>query len=254
MNGSPGVSALPFLHFGLIVTGKGEERFLPSLFRPLMATGRCNFEVIRRIGQRSPITSQKRQLTMVRTGRVMTDKDEEEIGLTARRYVMKRRNTFVLVVDDLEGDRAAQQTGVFRRYRDVLDRMLGDQQHRASVHFLVNMLEAYFFADARAVNAVLSTAWQDFAGDVETIRHPKNDLKTLVHGYNEIEHGEQILAQLDVPLVLSRVDTCASLRTMFAWCSRALGEPLTDQFQLEKGRYNPVTQPQIDALPQRRLD
>jgi hypothetical protein len=248
VSGSPGVSALPFLRFGLIVTGKGEERFLPTLFRPLMATGRCNFEVIRRIGQRSPITSPKRQLTMVRTGKRMTDKDEEEIGLTARRYLMQKPNSFVLLVDDLEGDRTASIADVFRRYRDVLDRILGAHRHRASVHFLVNMLEAYFFADARAVNAVLSTDWKDYAGDVETIRHPKNDLKAAFHGYDEIEHGRQILTQLDVPLVLSRADTCASLRTMFAWCSKALGEPQTDRFQLEKGRYNPVTQPQIDAL------
>jgi hypothetical protein len=242
------VSALPFLRFGLIVTGRGEEQFLPSLFRPLMATGRCTFEVIRRIGQRSPITSRNRRLTMVRTGRVITDKDEEEIGLAARGYLMQRSNSFVLLVDDLEGDRAAQQAEVFRRYRDVLDRMLGDHRHRASVHFLVNMLEAYFFADAGAVNAVLGTDWRDCAGDVETIRHPKNDLKTSVRGYDEIGHGRQILSHLDVPLVLSRAETCASLRTMFAWCSKALGEPPTDLFQLEKGRYNPVTQPQIDAL------
>jgi hypothetical protein len=248
VNGPPGVSALPFLRFGLIVTGKGEEQFLPSLFRPLMATGRCTFEVIRRIGQRSPITSTKRQLTMVRTGKVMTDKDEEEIGLTARRYLIKRTNSFVLLVDDLEGDRASHQADVFRRYRDVLDRMLGDHRHRVSVHFLVNMLEAYFFADARAVNAVLGTDLQNFAEDAETIPHPKNDLKTLFRGYDEIEHGRQILAQLNLPLVLSSADTCASLRTMFAWCSRALGEPPTDLFQLAQGRYNPVTQPQIDTL------
>jgi hypothetical protein len=249
VNVSPTGSVLPFVYFGLIVTGKGEEQFLPKLFRPLMAaTGRCAFEVIRRIGQRSPITSPKRQLTMVRTGKIFTDKDEEEIGLTARRYLQQRSNSFVLLVDDLEGDRAIRMRDVYGRYRNVLDRMLGTYRNRASVHFLTNMLEAYFLADAKAVNAVLGTNLQDFAGDVETIRHPKNDLKTLFHGYNEIEHGRQILAQLDVLLVLSRADTCASLRTMFAWYSKALGEPPTDLFQLAAGKYNPVTQPQIDTL------
>jgi hypothetical protein len=242
------VSALPFLRFGLIVTGKGEEQFLPSLFRHLMATGRCTFEIIRRIGQRSPITSPKRQLTMIRTGKILTDKDEEEIGLPARRYLTQRPNSFVLLVDDLEVDRVTQQVEVFQRYREVFDRMLGSLRHRASIHFLINMLEGYFFADTRAVNAVLGTDLQDCIEDPETIRHPKNDLKTLFRGYDEIEHGRRILAQLDLPLVLSRADTCASLRTMIAWCSKALGESPTDVYQLLQGRYNPVTRPQLDAL------
>ena len=47
----------------------------------------------------------------------------------------------------------------------------------ASVHFLVNMLEAYYFAHAAATNGVLGTELEDFEGDVESIRHPKNDLK-----------------------------------------------------------------------------
>jgi hypothetical protein len=185
---------------------------------------------------------------MVRTGQLITSRDENEIGLTARRCLQTKPNSFVLLVDDLEGDRASQIVDVFGRYRDVLDRMLGPLRHRASVHFLVNMLEAYFFADARAVNEVLDLGWQDYAEDVETIRHPKNDFKNSFRGYDEIEHGRQILARLDVPRVLSRPETCASLRTMFAWCARALGEPQTDLFQLVQGRYNPVTRPQIDRL------
>jgi hypothetical protein len=248
VNGPPGVSALPFLRFGLIVTGKGEEQFLPSLFRALMETGRCTFKMLRRIGQRSPITSSRRRYQMGKRGQVIPDKDEVEIGLEARKYLVRTANSFVLLVDDLEGDRAAIQADVFRRYRDVLDRMLGDHRHRASVHFLVNMLEAYFFADPMAVNTVLGTNLQNFGGDVETIRHPKNDLKALFRGYDEVEHGRQILAQLDLSLVLSRADTCASLRTMIAWCSKALGELPTDQFQLAQGKYNPLTQPQIDTL------
>src|SRR5207249_3624659 len=118
--------------------------------------------------------------------------------------------------------RSAQIEQVYKRYREVLDKMLGPHRKRASVHFLKNMLEAYFFADAKAVNAILGTSLRDFEYDVETIRHPKGDLKVLFQGYDEIQHGRQILAQLDVPHVLSRVDTCASLRTMFAWCCKAL--------------------------------
>src|SRR5258708_38105435 len=117
----------------------------------------------------------------------------------------------------------------------MIGRMLGPHSWRGSGHFLTNRLEGYFLADAKGVNAVLGTNIQGFAGDVEAIRHPKNDLKTEFHGYDEIQHGRQILAQLDLPLVLSRPDTCASLRTMFAWCSKALGETPSDLFQLHKG-------------------
>lgn len=207
----------------------------------------CSFEVLRRIGQRSPITSPKRKLTIGKGGKTITDKDEEEFGLTARRHLLKP-GTFVLLVDDLEGDRAAQVQGVFQRYRDVLDRMLGPYKARASVHFLVNMLEAYFFADAQAINAVLETSLSDYEGDVETIRHPKRELKNLKAGYREIEDGREILKRLDVSKVLSRVETCAALRTTFAWCSKALGEAPAAMFRLVDGAYHPVTRPQLDAL------
>ena len=48
-----------FFYFRLIVTGKSEREHLPKLFRTLMATGICTFEVIRRVGQRSPRISEK---------------------------------------------------------------------------------------------------------------------------------------------------------------------------------------------------
>jgi hypothetical protein len=210
-----------------------------------MATGRCTFEVVRRIPQRSPVRSEKRKLRMVGKGTIIPDKDEEEIGLPARRY-LSQKHTFLLLVDDLERDRAKDKQEVYQRYRSALDAMLGPHKHRASVHFLVNMLEAYFFADPEAVNAVLGTGLTDCAGDVEMIRHPKNDLKHLVQGYDEIEHGHQILARLDAARVLSRPDTCASLRTLFAWCWKALGEPFTDLYQLTHGQYDAVTRPQLD--------
>lgn len=185
---------------------------------------------------------------MARGGKKITDKDEEEIGLVARRYLMWPDN-FVLLVDDLEGDRVEQAPSVFQRYRDVLDTMLGPRlKSRASVHFLVNMLEAYFFGDSQAINAVLGTTLPDHVGDVELIRHPKNDLKKLYQGYDEIEHGRSILAQLNTERVLADPDTCAWLRTMFSWCFKALGEVPTSRFQLEAGQYSPVTHFQIDSL------
>ena len=60
---------------------------------------------------------------------------------------------------------------------------------KVAVHFLVNMLEAYYFADSKAVNGVLGTDLEDFEGDVETIRHPKNDLKRRHAPFDEKEHG-----------------------------------------------------------------
>ena len=153
---------LPFVRFGLIVTGKGEEKFLPSLFRPPMASGHCTFEVLSRIGQRTHISSPKRLAKYGRQGKAIPDKDAEQIGLKSRNYLVKTPNSFVILVDDVEGPRAVQIDLEYRRYRDVFDRILGPYKHRASVHFLANMLEAYFFADAKAINAVLGTNLQDF--------------------------------------------------------------------------------------------
>lgn len=169
-----------FFHFGLIVTGKGERDHLPKLFRTLMATGICTFEVIRFIGQRSPITSTGRILTMVGEGKTIPDKDAAEIGLSARRYLSTDQCRLVILVDDLEHGRQPQAQQVFDRYRRALDTMLaGEQRIRASVHFLVNMLEAYYFAHADAVNTALGLVplLADFEGDVETIPHPKARLK-----------------------------------------------------------------------------
>lgn len=84
------VTAWPFYHFGLIVTGQAERECLPALFRSIAATGKCRFEVIRRVGQRSAIRSAKRQLKMAGSGKKIPDKDEEEIGLPARQHLSSR--------------------------------------------------------------------------------------------------------------------------------------------------------------------
>jgi hypothetical protein len=110
------------------------------------------------------------------------------------------------------------------------------------------MLEAYYFAHAAAINGALGTELIDFEGDVETIRHPKNELKKLSPGFDEVEHGRLILEQLDVIHVLSNPSTCRSLRTLFGWCSKAIGLEFTDVHELRNGSYFEVTRPQIDAL------
>ena len=110
------------------------------------------------------------------------------------------------------------------------------------------MLEAYYFADAQAVNPVLGTEIRDYEGDVETIRNPKSDFRKLYRGFDEIRHGKRIVDGLRVSYVLSRKETCASLRTLFAWICKAIGERAGDTYQLLDGRYNDVTKHQVRAL------
>ncbi|MEM9906005.1 MAG: hypothetical protein AAF921_13380 [Cyanobacteria bacterium P01_D01_bin.44] len=211
-----------FFKFGLLVTGETEEEHISKLFKPLAALGICSFEVIRRLDQRSPVTSPKRQLKMVGNGKIIPDKDAQDIGFPARNYLAQNPCSYVILIDDLEHDRRGIAAQIFDRYRQALDIILLSNKARASVHFLVNMLEAYYFANASAINSVLGTSLSDYEGDVETIRHPKNDLKGISSGFDEKYHGGQILDCLDVTHALSRPDTCSSLRTLFLWCLNAL--------------------------------
>ena len=186
---------------------------------------------------------------MIGSGKKIPDRDARDIGFPARAFLSSETD-FVILVDDLEAERSGEIQQIFDRYRLALDTILqSDQARRASVHFLVNMLEAYYFADARAVNAVLGTELVDCEGDVETIRHPKNELKESCRGFDEIEHGCRILDTLRACHVLSRRDTCSSLRTMFAWICKVIGEPEGETYQLLEGRYSDVTGDQLRTLP-----
>ena len=242
-----------YFHFGLIVTGQTEEQHLPKLFTSLMATGICTFEVIRRVGQLDAITSEER-LRALGNRKDIASK-EAKIGLVARRYIKIDGCHFVLLIDDLEYDRRDQAQQVFDRYRMAFDRILNDLKHRASVHFLVNMLEAYYFADAEAINAILKTCWSDYEGDVEEIPDPKEDLKRLPSGFREINDGGSILNQINIEHVLSRPDACASLRTLFAWCVKVL-ETYSDhncadfynKYKLHDGKLSEITRTQLDNL------
>ena len=235
-----------FFKIGVIVTGKGEAAFLPTLLRSLTAGGACHFKVLCRADQRSPRTSQKKhRLKVVGTGLSIPDKDETEIGLPARRHLERDEDALVLVVDDLEHERRGKRRDVFRRYREALDGMLGPHYARASVHFLVNMLEAYYFADAQAVRAVLGIELRDHDGDVEEIRHPKNTLKKLAPGFDEVRHGAAIVERLDLEHILVEPTTCASLRVMFAWCTKKIGQPRGARFCLGTGALDIVTGPQL---------
>ena len=155
-------------HFGLIVTGDTEREHLPKLFKSLKETGICKFEVIQTIGQRDPRTSSRprRSLVVVGTNQSIPPTDWEEIGLPAIEHVNQSGYHFVILIDDLEYRRRDQALLVFDRYRTALDTALKALKHRASVHFLVYMLEAYYFANARAIKTVLGNSVADHEGDV----------------------------------------------------------------------------------------
>lgn len=241
-----------FYRFGLLVTGECEAEFLPTFLRSIQAAGNCTFETIRRVEQRSPISSTRRQLRMTGSNKSIPDRDAEQIGLPARNYLNRHQNSFVLLVDDLERDRRPRHQETFERYRAAFDSVLpGDLRCRASVHFLVNMLEAYYFADPDTLNEVLDIDPPAFNGDVETIPNPKAELKKLTSGFDEVRHGQQIVARLDLCKVLGNPETCTSLRTLFKWCCQAKQEPESDRFQLRSGRCCPVTGGQLSQLCQR---
>ena len=184
--------------------------------------------------------------------RAIETKDELEIGLPALGYVRRSGYHFVLLIDDLEHSRRNQALEVFNLYRTVLDTVLATLKHRASVHFLVYMLEAYYFADAQATNTVLKTSLLDHGNDVETIRNPKSDLRQMDPSFSEIDDGGRILNQIDIEHVLSRPDACASLRTLFAWCVKVLETysdhdcaDSYDKYRLRDGELSEITGMQL---------
>lgn len=210
-----------YFKFILLVTGAGERENLPKLFRSLSASGVCSFQTHEKIiGQRRPIKSSKKIAKMVgKPKSIIPDKDFEQIAAPARRYIQANPCHRVLLIDDLEGISEADAIATFNRYRQALDSGLGEKKNRASVHFLVNMLEAYFFADSNALNQTLQLEppVSPYDGDVETIRHPKGKLKQIFPAYKETEHPGLILDSLDLDVVLAKPKYCASLRTCIKW-------------------------------------
>ena len=242
-----------YFHFGLIVTGETEQQHLPKLFRSLMEAGICTFEVIRRVGQLKVITSVER-LKALGNGKDIPSIDAK-IGLAARKYLMTDVCHFVLLIDDLEYDRRDQAQQVFDRYRLALDTVLNTLKHRASVHFMVYMLEAYYFANARAIKTVLGTSLSDCGDDVETIGNPKSDLRQMHPSFEVIDDGGEILNHIDIEHILSRPDACASLRTLFAWCVKVLETysdhdctDFYDKYKLRDGKLSEITGTQLDNL------
>jgi len=248
--------------FGLIVTGKGEEEFLPKFFRSLADRKKganCSFVVLGRIGQLSPRTSQKPKNQQRISGekQAITSK-AQDMGLMAKGYLMDKRtqqNRFVLLIDDVERDRRPQLASIFNLYRTALDTILSPQDHsRAGVHFFANMLEAYYFANSQAVNTALGAAVipEDHRGDVEEIPHPKNALEKLHPAFRERKDGGKIVAELDLDHILRDPETCAFLRSLFGWCVEKLlassdfcAPALASRYQLALGKRAEITKNQV---------
>lgn len=236
-----------FVTFGLLVTGRGEEVFAANMFRALEASHHCHFETIGRVPQLSPVTSSVRAVKIAGSGRMLPSKDVERIGLPARGFLRKGENRRVVLVDDLEYDRRPTASGVWERYRNALDQALNgiEEKSKAAVHFFVNMVEAYFLADAQSTNSALGTSLPSQAEDVESVRNPKGTLKRAYPGYDEIEHGVQVVDAIDMDRILSNPETCKALRTLFLWCAQQAGIEIDERFRLNDGAVWSVTAGQL---------
>src|SRR4030067_1084736 len=82
-----------FLRFGVIVTGKGERRFVDRLLRSLTKSGHCAFEVIACVGQLRPRTSPKHTMKVVGSTKALPSRDQE-LGLSARAFVDRGPSNF----------------------------------------------------------------------------------------------------------------------------------------------------------------
>ncbi|NEO88356.1 MAG: DUF4276 family protein [Spirulina sp. SIO3F2] len=247
-----------YFTFLLFVTGKGEREHLPKLFKELTTSGICSFKVVEKIGQRRAITSPRRIAKMVGKGQMLPSKDFEQIGAPARRHLQNAPCARLLLIDDLEGLDEADASAAFQRYRRALDEGLREHKERAAVHFLVRMLEAYFFADVEATNQALALdpPIPSYDQDVETtIEHPKSELKQQYFPqYREIEDSGKVLGQLSLNTVLASPERCASLRTCVKWIVEQLMAYPTpnyveqfsfdERFHLQTGQLYVVTENQ----------
>ncbi len=242
----------PFYRFGLLVTGKGEREGLPGLLRQINDDGHSTFKVIAKIEQLSPRDSEKDviPLKIVGTQKKLPTRDQD-IALRVRSALQEQVQVdFIILVDDLEKDRREQVDAVVDRYSTAGKLLLGEERYRFSVHLLVNMMEAYFFADTDAIKEVLGCDVVSPERDVEDIGHPKSVLKNFSNGiYDEREHAPKLLGRLDLEKVLEDSQTCRSLRTLVSWCVRAKRQRPSERFHVSDGDLYPPTMKQIEELP-----
>jgi len=118
-----------------------------------------------------------------------------------------------------------------------------------------DLLEEYAVGSLYNAVSGLDPPLEDYQGDVEIITHPKADLKRLYPGFREVDDGGRILDLVDIEHVLSRPDTCAWLRTLFAWCVKVLERypyyeslSMSDKYRLCDGILSDITRTQLDNL------
>lgn len=257
------MSGYRFHHIGLLVTGDAEADCLPTLLGGALAVatgGRCTVRTIAKVQQlRARHSGARERPRVVGTTKALPTRDDE-IAFKARRYITAHPDGFVVLVDDEEhraherlDGRPANELD-YARYRDAFDRVLGDRSARVAVHVLRSMLEAYYFTAPDTVAAVLGVPCPSGPLDVETIRHPKGDLKAACRAigrkFHEKDDGAAIIAQLDLEAILAAPHACASLRSLVAWCVKAvLGGTPTDVIGWRGGCIDRVTGPQLARLP-----
>lgn len=259
------MSAWRFHHIGLLVTGKAEEECVPLLLNKALAGatgGRCVVQTIRRVEQLRPrrASTPAPKLAVAGSKGLILRRDEE-IALAARMFLRQHRDGLVVLLDDeertgdaIDDDGRIELHGVFERYRDAFDGMLGGDARRVGVFFLRRMLEAYYFAQPEAIGLALDVESGAFDGaDVEALSHPKGRLKGLCQqrgrAFNEREDGRTISGLIELDVILDGIETCASLRALVAWCMAAVGGcEAPDRFQLAGGIIDRVTGPQL-GLP-----
>jgi hypothetical protein len=239
-----------FYRFGLLVTGIGEREGLPSLLRQLNDDGHSTFKVVAKIEQLSPRSAQAFVPLKVTGKQQNLPSRDQELALRVR-AALQGNLDFVILVDDLEQSRRQQVEAVIDRYSTAGRLLLKDnEKHRFAVHLLVNMMEAYFFADTNAVEHVLGYKVVSPDADVENIGHPKSVLKDQSDGaYDEREHAPQLLETLNLETVLGCPTTCRSLRTLVSWCVRAKRQLPSARFNLAEGELYQPTASQLDELP-----
>lgn len=244
--------------FHLFVTGKSEQAALCALLEPIVEdlakgqTAIC-FQQSALIPQFSPRIENLPSLRVTGTHKQIPTALEEKVTLPVQALLRQDPHCFVLLVDDLERRRADKAQEVFANYRAALDKALdtAELRRRAAVHFFVNMLEAYYFADPAVVNEVLSINLTEPVGDVEDINNPKIELKNRVkhlgqeRSFNEVEHGKAIAQKLSLDRVLANPKTCRALRTLVGWCRHRLGAAFDQRWRLVDGAFHPVTCGQI---------
>jgi hypothetical protein len=205
------------------------------------------------IGQHSPRKANMSALKIVGTDKKITNALETKVSIPARTWLLQNPDCFVLLIDDLESSRIHMAQEVFTNYRSALDKALPTQElrDRVSVHFFINMLEAYYFAHPEAVNDVLRTNLVEPTTDVEDIEHPKNALDKEFkfndsnNKFKEIEHGTKIVNRLDLERILANPQTCRALRALVGWCRHRLGAPFDARWRLLDGEFHPLTRDQI---------